>query len=50
MVQAGIRGDFKKGWEISEELLKNKHLYSKKNNHRAAFNRGWYLLQQGKLL
>jgi hypothetical protein len=50
MVQAGIRGDFKKGWEISEELLKNNHLYSDGNNRRAAFNRGWYLLQQGKLL
>ena len=50
MVQAGIKGDFKKGWEISEELTKKQHLYSKSNNRRAAFNRGWYLLRQGKLL
>ena len=50
MVKAGIDGNFEKGWEISEELLKNKHLQSDENNHRAAFNRGWYLLRQGKLL
>ena len=42
---AGIRGDFKTGWEIAQQLEKKQP-----TNNRAAFNRGWYLLQQGKLL
>ena len=42
---AGIRGDFAEGWRISEEL---ERLYP--GNRRAAFNRAWYLMMQGKLL
>ena len=42
---AGIRGDFKKGWELAQQMEKETP-----NSHRAAFNRGWYLLRQGKLL
>jgi len=42
---AGIRGDFKKGWEIAQQLEKETPTCQ-----RAAFNRGWYLLRQGKLL
>ncbi len=38
---AGIRGDFKKGWEIAQLLPDD--------DPRANFNRGWYLLQQGDL-
>lgn len=41
-LEAGLRGDFEKGWEISEIL-------HKQGNERAEFNRGWYLLRQGKL-
>lgn len=44
MLTAGLRGDFAEGWRISEEIQAN----DPKNN-RAAFNRGWYLLQQGKI-
>lgn len=39
---AGLRGDFKKGWEIAQLLSQD--------DPRAVFNRGWYLLRQGKLL
>jgi len=42
---AGIRGNFKKGWKIAQQLEKKQP-----TNNRAAFNRGWYLLRQGKLL
>tara|TARA_R110002020_G_scaffold185951_2_gene383815 strand:- start:1647 stop:2621 length:975 start_codon:yes stop_codon:yes gene_type:complete len=44
-LQAGLRGDFKTGWRIAQQL-------EKKNptEPRAAFNRGWYYLRQGKLL
>ncbi len=42
---AGIRGDFKTGWKIAQQLEKKQP-----TDNRAAFNRGWYLLQQGKLL
>jgi hypothetical protein len=42
---AGLMGDFKEGWRLSEEIEKEEPW-----NHRAAFNRGWYKLQQGKLL
>ena len=39
---AGVRGDFEEGWRIAQLLPQD--------NPRAMFNRGWYLLQQGKLL
>ena len=42
---AGIRGDFKKGWELAQQMEKETPACQ-----RAAFNRGWYLLRQGKLL
>ena len=42
---AGVRGDFKTGWKIAQQLKKKQP-----TNKRAAFNRGWYFLQQGKLL
>ena len=44
-LEAGLRGDFKKGWELAQKLEKKTPDCS-----RAAFNRGWYLLRQGKLL
>ncbi len=40
-LEAGLRGDFEKGWEIAQLLPQD--------DPRAAFNRGWYLLRQGKL-
>ena len=42
---AGLRGDFKKGWELAQQLEKESP-----DCPRAAFNRGWYVLRQGKLL
>ena len=39
---AGLRGDFEEGWRIAQLLPEN--------DPRAAFNRGWYLLQRGELL
>ena len=44
-VEAGLRGEWKKGWEISQQLKKKQP-----DNNRANFNRGWYLLRRGKLL
>ena len=44
-LEAGLHGDFKKGWEIAQQLQKKQP-----DNHRANFNRGWYVLRQGKLL
>ena len=43
-LKAGLEGDFEKGWEIAQQLEKERP-----NDDRAAFNRGWYLLSQGKL-
>jgi len=40
-LEAGLRGDFEKGWEIAQLLPQD--------DPRAMFNRGWYLLRQGKL-
>lgn len=37
-------GDFAAGWELSQQLAKEDP-----ENDRAAYNRGWYLLRQGKL-
>ena len=44
-LQAGLQGDFKTGWEIAQILEKQNP-----TEPRAAFNRGWYYLRQGKLL
>ena len=41
-LEAGIRGDFKLGEQLAE--------YADPEDDRAQFNRGWYLLRQGKLL
>ncbi|MAE43319.1 hypothetical protein CMO93_06090 [Candidatus Woesearchaeota archaeon] len=43
-LEAGLRGDFEKGWKIAQQLEKERP-----NDDRAAFNRGWYLLKQGRL-
>ena len=43
-LEAGIHGDFEKGWLIAQQLEKETPTCQ-----RAAFNRGWYLLRQGKL-
>ena len=42
--EANMRGDFKKGWEISQQLEK-----ASPGHDRAAFNRAWHVLSQGKL-
>jgi len=44
-LEAGIHGDFDKGWLIAQQLEKETPTCQ-----RAAFNRGWYYLRQGKLL
>lgn len=43
-LEASQRGDFKKGWEIAQQIEK-----TEPNNNRAAYNRGLYVLMQGKL-
>lgn len=43
-LEAGVRGDFKLGWEIAQQIEKERP-----SDNRAAYNRGWYLLRQGKL-
>jgi len=42
---AGLRGDYEEGWRIAQILEKETP-----NDPRASFNRGWYFLNQGKLL
>jgi hypothetical protein len=44
-VAAGLRGDFKRGWEIAVEL-KRTH----PDCNRAKFNRAWYEMMRGDLL
>ncbi|HAG91426.1 MAG TPA: hypothetical protein DCL41_06125 [Bdellovibrionales bacterium] len=44
-VEAGLRGDFKRGKEISQ-ILEKKY----PQNNRAAFNRAWYKMRDGDLL
>lgn len=44
-LELSLKGKFEESWEISEELEKKEP-----ENNRAAFNRGWFLLRQGKLL
>lgn len=41
---ASTRGDFEEGWRLCQQLEQAEPL-----NHRAAFNRGWYYLNQGKI-
>jgi hypothetical protein len=42
---AGLMGDFKEGWRLAQKIEQEEPW-----NNRAAFNRGWYLMQHGKLL
>ena len=42
---ASLMGNFKEGWKLAQEIEADEPW-----NHRAAFNRGWYKMQQGKLL
>lgn len=44
-VQAGLRGDFERGWQIAQTLMQESPACN-----RAAFNRAWYLMMQGDLL
>lgn len=41
---ASKMGNFAEGWQLAQKIEKDEP-----NNHRAAFNRGWYLLRQGKI-
>ena len=41
---ASTAGDFAEGWRIAQELERDDPL-----NNRAAYNRGWYYLRQGKI-
>jgi hypothetical protein len=43
-VAAGKMGDFVEGWRLSEKLHSERP-----NDHRAAYNRSWYLLKQNKI-
>ena len=43
-VAAGKMGDFVEGWRLSEKLHSERP-----NDHRAAYNRSWYLLKQGQI-
>jgi len=43
-VAAGKMGDFAEGWRLSEKLHAERP-----NDHRAAYNRSWYLLKQGQI-
>jgi len=43
-VAAGKMGDFAEGWRLSEKLHAERP-----NDHRAAYNRSWYLLKQSQI-
>lgn len=43
-LSASTIGNFEEGWRLALKIEKEQPL-----NHRAAFNRGWYLLRQGKI-
>ncbi|MFI4962819.1 MAG: sulfotransferase [Legionellales bacterium] len=43
-LKAATIGDFEEGWRIAKELENSDPL-----NNRAAYNRGWYYLKQGKI-
>lgn len=40
-LEAGLHGDFEKGWQLCE--------LADENDNRALFNKGWYLMRQGHL-
>ena len=42
---ASRMGDFAEGWRLCQKLESEEP-----HNHRAAYNRGWYYLRQGKIL
>jgi len=44
MVAAGKIGDFKEGWRLAQKLTQERP-----KDHRAAYNKSWYLLKQGKI-
>ena len=44
MLAASTTGDFAEGWRIAQKLEAEEP-----NNHRAAYNRGWYYLRQGQI-
>ena len=41
---ASTTGDFQEGWRLAQQLEAEEP-----NNHRAAYNRGWYYLRQGQI-
>jgi hypothetical protein len=41
---ASTTGDFAEGWRLAQQLEAEEP-----NNHRAAYNRGWYYLRQGQI-
>ena len=41
---ASTTGNFAEGWRLAQKLEA-----AEPNNHRAAYNRGWYLLRQGQI-
>ena len=41
---ASTTGDFQEGWRLAQQLEAEEP-----NNHRAAYNRGWYKLRQGQI-
>jgi hypothetical protein len=43
--EAGLRGDFELGWELSQKLMAERP-----DDDRAAFNAGWYYMMRGQLL
>lgn len=43
-LSASIKGDFDEAWKLVLKIEQEQPL-----NHRAAFNRGWYYLRQGKI-
>jgi len=43
-LSASKMGNFAEGWRLAQKIKKEEP-----NNHRAAFNRGWYALRQGKI-
>jgi hypothetical protein len=44
MLAASTTGDFAEGWRIAQKLEAEEP-----NNHRAAYNRGWYYLRQSQI-
>ena len=44
MVAEGRIGNFKEGWRLAQKLTQERP-----KDHRAAYNKSWYLLKQGKI-